>query len=150
MLIFAVICCVILGSLAFAATSHAGSEGSGENGTPIKLVVGETEISAVLNDSRSSRELVDRLPLSLRLQKYDHDYCGMMAEPLPYDKTDLSNGWANGDISFDAGGNYFAILYKDEEISQQFGNLVTLGRITAPLSVMETLDQEITVRIELD
>lgn len=116
----------------------------------VTLNVGDVKIPAVLNNSRSSKALIDRLPYTVQLFKSAHDYCGSMSEPLPYDKEDLRNGWSNGDISFDAGGNYFAILYKDEEISQQFGNLVTLGRITAPLSVMDTLDQQISVRIELD
>ena len=72
-----------------------------------------------------------------------------MDSPLPYDKKDLRNGWQNGDIAFAADGSYFAVLYKDEEISQQFGNLVTLGKISEAPSVMDTLETEISLRIEI-
>ena len=117
--------------------------------TPINMTAGDIIIPAVLNDSRASRELIGRLPYTVRLHRYAHDYCGVMNDPLPYDKEDLRNGWQNGDIAFAADGSYFAILYKDEEISQQFGNLVTLGKINEAPSVMDTLDAEISLKIEL-
>ena len=120
------------------------------NSFNITLQVGNTVIPAMLNDSRSAQELVGRLPYTVRLHKYAHDYCGVMDEPLSYDEKDIHNGWVNGDIVFAADGNYLTILYKDEEISQQFGNLVTLGRITAPLSIMDRLDDAISLRIELE
>ena len=120
-----------------------------ENRTEITLTAGDTIIPAVLNDSRASRELITRLPFTVRLHKYEHDYCGVMESPLPYGKEDLHNGWQNGDIAFAADGGYFAVLYKDEEISQQFGNLVTLGKINESPSVMDTLDAEISLKIEL-
>lgn len=129
--------------------THEEADLPSGKGIGITLVVGKVEIPAVLNDSRSSKELVARLPYTVNLQKYAHDYCGVMNEPLAYDEKDLRNGWQNGDIAFAADGNYFAILYKGEEISQQFGNLVPLGKIKGPLAVMDTLDDEISVRIDL-
>ncbi|PLX96337.1 MAG: hypothetical protein C0621_02065 [Desulfuromonas sp.] len=119
-----------------------------DNECNIKLRVGSTEIAALLNNSLSAQALIARLPYTVRLHKYAHDYCGVMAQPLPYDDKDLHNGWVNGEIAFAADGAYFTILYKDEEISQQFGNLVTLGKITDPLSIMETLSDEISVTLE--
>ena len=116
--------------------------------TEIALTVGDTVIPAVLNDCRSAKELIARLPCTVSLHGYDHDYCGVMSEPLSYDAKDLRHGWSNGDIAFAADGSYFAILYKDEEISRQFGNLVTLGKIKGPPSVMNALNRQIDVRIE--
>lgn len=117
--------------------------------TEVILEAEDKEISAVLNDSRASKELIKRFPYTIRLNRYEHDYCGVMDSPLPYNKEDLQNGWKNGDIAFAADGSYFAILYKDEEISQQFGNLVTLGKIKDSPLVMETLDHEISLEIKL-
>ena len=125
------------------------SQKNGENMTPITLTVGETRIPAVLNNGGAAKELIARLPYTVRLQKYEHDYCGIMETPLPYRKEELQNGWKNGDISFAADGSYFAILYKDEEISQQFGNLLPLGKISEDPAVMDTLDAEILLTIEL-
>lgn len=143
--------------VAFAATCRAesGKKGKGyatrtlENGTKINLIAGETVIPAMLNDSTSSKALMAKLPYTVQLQRYEHDYCGVMSEHLPYDKKDMQNGWLNGDIALAVSGNYFAILYKDEETSQQFDGIVNMGVLKAPLSVMDTLGRSITLRIEL-
>jgi hypothetical protein len=128
--------------------AHEGAKGMSEKTTDIRLIVGETEIPAVLNDSKPAKALLDKLPYTVRLQRYEHDYCGIMSDTLPYDATTLRSGWSNGDIAFAVDGNYFAILYKDEEISQQFDGMVTMGRLDCPPTVMETLDGSIAVRIE--
>lgn len=120
-----------------------------DKGTKVNLIVGKTVIPATLNDSKSAQELISRLPYEVQLNKYTHDYCGVMAKPLSYDKKDVHNGWLNGDIDFATDGNYFTILYKDEDISKQFGFQVNMGVINAPLSVMDTLPSNITMRIEL-
>ncbi len=102
-----------------------------------------------MNDSRAARELISRLPVTMGLHRYEHDYCGVMDNPLPYNEEDLKNGWENGEIAFAADGNYFAVLYKDEEISAQFANLVTLGKIKDDPLVMETLPARISLQIDL-
>jgi len=117
--------------------------------TEVILNTGDTVIPAVLNDSRSSRELIERLPYTVKINKYEHDYCGIMNDPLSYNKKDLHSGWKNGDIAFAANGSYFAILYKDEEISEDFDNLVTLGKLGVNPSIMGTLNSSISVTIEL-
>ena len=117
--------------------------------TEITLTADGKTIPAVLNDSRAAQELISRLPVTVNLTRYEHDYCGVMDNPLPYQKEDLKNGWRNGEISFAADGSYFAILYKDEEISAQFGNLVTLGRLSEDPMVMETLPAQISLKIDL-
>lgn len=120
-----------------------------ENGTKVNLIVGDTVIPATLNDSKSAKELISRLPVTQEMSHFTHDYCGVMKEPLSYDKSDVHNGWMNGDIDFATDGNYFTILYKDEDSSNQFGYQVNMGVIDAPLSVMDTLDSHISMRIEL-
>lgn len=117
------------------------------NGTPIILTIGETVIPATLNDSSSSKELLSRLPLTVRLHRYSHDYCGVMEKPLSYDESDVHNGWMNGDIDFARDGNYFTILFEDEEKSQQYGHQITLGKIDGPLASIKNLKHDIEIRI---
>ncbi|MGE4552269.1 MAG: cyclophilin-like fold protein [Desulfovibrionaceae bacterium] len=117
-------------------------------GAEIRLVVGDTVIPAVLNGCRSARALMERLPYTIRLSRYEHDYCGVMDKALPYAPEDVHGGWRNGDIAFALSGDYFAILYKDEEISEQYDGMVTLGALTGPLAVMDTLGGAISVTIE--
>ena len=53
--------------------------------------------------------------------------------------------WTPEDLSL----IHISILYKDEDISKQFGFQVNIGVIDAPLSVMDTLPGSIEMRIEL-
>lgn len=119
------------------------------NGTKIRLITGNTIIPATLNDSLSSRELISRLPITVSLRQYSHDYCGVMSDPLPFDEADARWGWLNGDIAFAYDGNYFTILYKDEDISEQYGHIVNLGVVDYDLPLLDTLGESITLRIEL-
>jgi len=155
----ALICLLALASLACAANgrAEAGNESNNrermsmiENGTKIRLIVGDTVIPAILNGSKPARALLAKLPYTVKLQRYEHDYCGVMSESLPYDEAELRSGWTNGDIAFAVDGNYFAILYKDEEVSQQFDGMVTMGALGVDPAIMGTLDRGISVRIELE
>lgn len=148
---------VVMAILAHAVNSLAAGEGTTREGdttmsaeTKVKLIVGETVIPAILNDSTPARALLTKLPYTVNLTRYEHDYCGVMSEPLPYDKAELRSGWKNGDIAFAVSGSYFAILYKDEEISQQFDGMVTMGALQGDPAIMDSLDGSIAVRIELD
>lgn len=148
---------ISIGYLAFATKCRAESKTDNkyasrtlENGTAVKLIVGETVIPALLNGSKSAQALIAKLPYTVELQRYAHDYCGVMSEGLPYDKSDLRDGWLDGDIAFAVSGNYFTILYKDEDISEQFDGIVNMGIIKAPLSIMDTLAESISLRIERD
>ena len=72
-----------------------------------------------------------------------------MDNPLPYDEKDVHNGWKNGDIDFARDGNYFTILYEDEETSEQYGHQINIGKIDGPLSVIKNMPSDIELRIEL-
>jgi hypothetical protein len=120
-----------------------------ENGTAITLKIGNTVIPATLNNSTSSKELISRLPYTVHLNRFTHDYCGVMQDPLKYDEKDVHNGWMNGDIDFARDGNYFTILYEDEEKSKQYGHQVTLGKVDGDLSVIKALGSSIDILIEL-
>ena len=55
-----------------------------ENGTAIKLTIGDTVIPATLNNSTSAKELISRLPYTVSLNRFSHDYCGVMKDPNSY------------------------------------------------------------------
>lgn len=68
-------------------------------------------ISCTLNDCRASKDLLSRLPYTVKLRRFTHDYCVVMKEPLSYDEKDVHNGWMNGDIDFATDGNYFTMIF---------------------------------------
>lgn len=134
---------ILLSFVALLALATCGYTADGDDmptrvldeGTRITLTVGGTVIPAILNDSTASNDLISRLPYTVRLNRYVHDYCGVMSEPLNYDEADVHNGWMNGDLAFARDGNYFVMFYADEDDSSVYGHQITLGKVNVPLSM---------------
>ena len=119
-----------------------------EGGTKINMYFGDTLITGVLNDSETAQALIDKLPVTLHVNRYSHDFCGI-TEELPYNEEEVHYGWLNGDIDYAINAPYFTILFEDEDVSEQYGDQVNIGVITTPLSEIAALEGSYDVRIEL-
>lgn len=119
-----------------------------EGGTKIRMHFGDTVIPATLNNSETAQALIKMLPYTVRLNRYSHDFCGVMQKPLPYKEENVHYGWLNGDIDFARDSDYFTILFEDEKNSEQFGHQINIGKIDGELSVISTLQGSFDVRIE--
>ena len=126
--------------------SGEGDDNPGER-TAITLTVGETVLEGYLNDSRSARDLISRLPVTVSLNRGAHDYCGDITPALAYDEDDVQSGWKNGDLAFWTAGNDFVIFHSDEENSSSTGNIVNIGAVTSDLETVRSLGQNIDVTI---
>lgn len=118
-------------------------------GTKIKMTFGDTIIYGVLNDSETAKALIQKLPITQHESRYTHDFCGV-TEKLPYNEDEVHYGWLNGDIDYAIDAPYYTILFKDEEISEQYGDQVNIGVITSPISEIDKLSGSFDVKIELD
>ena len=119
-----------------------------DGGTKINMYFGDTLITGVLNDCKTARALIEKLPITQHVNRYSHDFCGI-TEELPYDEDEVHFGWLNGDINYAINAPYFTILFEDEESSEQYGDQVNIGVITSPLSEIVALEGSYEVRIEL-
>ena len=115
--------------------------------TAITLTIGATVIPATLNNGKAAQSLISKLPYTVKLNRYECDYCGIMDAPFEYNENEIHNGWKNGDI--DLAGIYFSILFTGEEKSQSHNNMVTMGSIDGDLSVVKDLGSEIEVIVDL-
>lgn len=120
-----------------------------EEGTRINMHFGDTVIPGILNDSTTAQAFIEMLPLTVHESRYSHDFCGSMGKSLPFDEEDERYGWLNGDIAIGTDVPWFTILFADEEISEQYGNLVNIGVIDCELSRISDLDGSYDVLIEL-
>ena len=120
-----------------------------EKRTEVTLTVGETVLDGYLNNNRTARDLISRLPITLNLNRGSHDYCGGISPALAYDDNDVQNGWNNGDIAFWTAGNDFVIFHSDEEHSSSTGNIVNIGTVTSDINTVRSLDDNINVTIAL-
>lgn len=120
-----------------------------EDGTKINMYFGDTVVPGILNDSETAQALIEMLPYTVHINRYSHDFCGVMDDPLPYKEEDVHYGWLNGDIDFATDADYFTILFEDEELSEQYGYQVNIGVIDCPLENISKLTGSYDVRIEL-
>lgn len=120
-----------------------------EGGTKIRMHFGSTVIPATLNNSETAQALIKMLPYTVKLNRYSHDFCGVMQNPLPYKEENVHYGWLNGDIDFARDSDYFTILFEDEKNSEQFGHQINIGKIDCELSLISNLRGSFDVRIEL-
>ena len=120
-----------------------------ENGTKINMHFGDTTIPGVLNDSDTAKALIEKLPYTVHMNSYSHDFCGVMPDDLPYHEEEVHYGWLNGDIDYAIDAPYFTILHSDEEISEKYGYQVNIGVITCELSKIRDLSGSYDVLIEL-
>lgn len=120
-----------------------------EGGTKINMHFGDVVIPGTLNDSITAQDLISKLPYTVHVNRYSHDFCGVMNDPLKYREEDVHYGWLNGDIDFATDGNYFTILFEDEEKSKKFGYQVNIGKIDCKLSEISKLTGSYDVLLEL-
>lgn len=120
-----------------------------ESGTKINMHFGDTVIPGLLNDSDTAKALIEKLPYTVHVSSYSHDFCGVMQDRLPYNENEVYPGWLNGDIDYEISAPYFTVLYSDEENSDRFSGLVNIGVITCELSEIRNLSGDYDVLIEL-
>ncbi len=115
-------------------------------GTPVVLTIGTVKIPAHLNTTVTAQRLVERLPYTVRAQRFADDYCGT-AEPLETDPSELQAGWKDGDIGY--GGGYFSILLQGQEHSQSYTDMMIVGHIDDTcLAVVRELPASVTVTVD--
>lgn len=120
-----------------------------ENGTKINMHFGDTVIPGILNDSETAKALIEKLPYTVHMNSYSHDFCGVMPDDLPYKDEEVHYGWLNGDIDYAIDAPYFTILHSDEENSEQYGSQVNIGVMDCELSIIRELSGSYDVLIEL-
>ncbi len=137
--------------VANGAVAQPGSETSNTTGkrTNITLTIGDTVLSAYLNNTTAAQDLISHLPAKVKLADSDNDYCGAIVPPLAYKKEEVQYGYKNGDLAFWTAGNDFVIFVKDEEKSANTGNLVIIGKVTSGLEKIHSLGSSLDVTIAL-
>lgn len=120
-----------------------------ENGTRINMHFGDTVIPGILNDSETAQALIEKLPMTISMNRYATDYCAVLDEELPYSEEAVHNGWLNGDINYEITAPYFAILFDGEAESNTHDNQVNIGVMDCELSRISNLEGSFDVLIEL-
>ena len=117
-------------------------------GVKICLKFGETTVPAELNETETARTFAKRLPVTIRVRGTGIDFCGQMPFDLPHERCQVQCGWSNGDVNYNPGGGWFALLFDDEENSARYGDQVNMGHVTGSLAALHALSGSYDLVIE--
>lgn len=112
----------------------------------IKIMVGDTELFATLEDNATTQAIIEQMPMTLPMMDlYGREMCYRYgAYALPTDNLQ-SDGYEVGDIAYWAPGGSLVILYKQngEQFERQH-----LGHIDSGVEVFEnTGDADVTFEV---
>lgn len=114
--------------------------------TEIKLTFSDEIVFAMMDDSETTQAFLERLPLTLSMNRYgEREYYASIAE-LPENGQDIPD-FENGDITYYTAGKSLAIFFGNEENSSQ-GDLIRMGKIISDLGVFDTMEENVSVKIE--
>ncbi|HEY0539952.1 MAG TPA: cyclophilin-like fold protein [Actinoallomurus sp.] len=132
-----------------SSSPTSGEQGAGaSHGTPIRITVGDTELTGRLLDNATARDLGAQLPLTLTFR--DHNNVEKTA-PLPR-KLSLSGAPAGhdpaaGDISYWAPDGDLVLYYDDQ--APFWNGIVRIGEFDGAMDAVRRLPDGARVSIEL-
>lgn len=111
----------------------------------IKIIVGDQELTATLEDNATSQALIERLPLTLPMMDlYSREIVVRFDDPLPAEEVRM-RGYEVGEIIYWPPRNSFVILYAQN--GEQF-SMQTIGRVDSGVGLFqETGDIEVTIEL---
>ena len=118
-------------------------------GTEIRMQFGEVEITALLDDSQTSRDFLTLLPLTLDMTRfYDREYAAHLGDAVISQEGEQIADFENGDVTYYIAGHALAVFFDGADRSDQSG-LIRMGRITSGLDDLTGLPSDVQVTITL-
>ena len=115
--------------------------------TQVSLDFGGITVLAEMDDSETTKAFLNRLPLTLSMDRYaDREYYA--AIPALPENEEAIPDFENGDITYYTSGNSLAIFFGNAGNSHQAG-LIRMGRITSDLAAFDSIGDSVEVTIRL-
>lgn len=115
--------------------------------TEITMIVGDTVITAALDNSETTQAFLATLPRTLTMSRYgNREYYGRIKSISENGETIAD--FENGDVTYYPAGPSFAVFFAGEDSSTQ-GGLIRMGKVTSDLSLFENLGETVEMRIEV-
>lgn len=137
---------ILFAALALAMALYHDPCGAESRSMKIRIKVGDTVLTATLIDSKTTRDFISLLPLSLTLK----DYAGMekvsdLPKRLSTEDAPSGSDPSVGDIAYYAPWGNLAIFYRDFGYSS---GLVIIGKIDSGIEALN-VPGSVKVTIEL-
>ncbi len=115
--------------------------------TEITMTVGDTIITAALDNSETTQAFLATLPRTLTMNRYgNREYYGRI-EAISENGEAIAD-FEDGDVTYYPAGPSFAVFFAGEDSSTQSG-LIRMGKVTSDLSLFENLGGTAEMRIEV-
>lgn len=114
----------------------------------IKMTVGQTTITATLDNSPTTADFIKTLPRTMTMNRYgDREYYGKMGTAISTEGEKIDD-YHDGDVTYYPSGGSYAIFFAGENKSSQPG-LIRMGKITSSLEDFNKLGNRIEMKIEI-
>jgi len=111
------------------------------------ITAGDVVVRAKLNGTIAARDLMNRLPMTVKGFDSGIDYCCECRDGA-LDECEMQDGWKNGDINLS--GGYFAILYGGEEQSASYRQMIVARLSEDDNRLIQTLPKEVVFELSLE
>lgn len=133
-------------STAPPAPSASSSSGRHQEGTPIRITVGDQTLEATVGDTPTGRALVDQLPLTLDFEDLNgQEKVGHLEEELPMDGMPEGDDPVVGDLGYYAPWGNVVLYYGDVDY---WDGIARIGQIHGDLSVISDQTEDFTATLE--
>jgi hypothetical protein len=115
-------------------------------GTPIKITVGDTVVTARLADNATAHHLADQLPLTLIFKDFNRvEKIAKLPRSLSTDGVPAGDDPDIGDIGYYAPSGDLVFYYGDVGY---WNGIVRIGRFDTTMELIESQDHDFQVTIE--
>ena len=126
--------------------STVSADAASDEGTAIKITIGDTVLDGVIYDTELAQEIMERLPITVSMAGYGgREYYG----GIDFTPQNVGEGqlfFDNGDITYCSTNNTLAIFYAQTDHPNLTMEVIPIGKVTSDLSVFDTVSsrEEIT------
>ena len=131
-----------------AQSSNTQAKHSTEDSVKITLTIGNKVVPAILYNTPPAKDLVDKMPVTVSLNRGPVDYCGGIA-PVAYTENDMQAGYRAGDLAYWIPGQDFVIFTENKNDASGSPDLVILGEVSTDIKEIRELGSTIDVAIAL-
>jgi hypothetical protein len=122
-------------------------DASARDGTPIRITVGDTELTARLDDNATARDLAAQLPLTLTFRDHNNvEKTAPLPRQLSLEGGPVGHDPAAGDLGYWAPGGDLVFYYDSD--APFFNGIVRIGEFDGEMDAIERQSQDFTVTIE--
>jgi hypothetical protein len=127
--------------------TSSDQDASARNGTPIRITVGDTELTARLHDNATARDLAAQLPLTLTFRDHNNvEKTAPLPRELSLEGAPEGHDPAAGDIGYWAPGGDLVFYYDSD--APFFNGIVRIGEFDGEMDAIERQSEDFTVTIE--